>query len=209
MALRSVIALIDYGAGNLTSVKKALGGDRRRRVRAGVAARAGARDRRHRAGRRPLRRHPRARRAVDRRRSAAASATGGRCSASASACSGCSKAATKRRTARAWACSPGRCYRLRGDAGSAHQGAARRLEQRSTHDARRLDRRRRRRRRAGVLHAQLRRAGHRRHRRADRARRAVRLGRPARPRRRRPVPSREVGRRRAPGPPQLRADGAG
>ena len=36
-----------------------------------------------------------------------------------------------------------------------------------------------------------------------RLRRAVRLGRPARPRRRRPVPPREVGRRRAADPPQL------
>ena len=44
----------------------------------------------------------------------AASATAGRCSASASACSGCSKAARKRRTARASACSPGTCYRLSG-----------------------------------------------------------------------------------------------
>ena len=94
----AVIALIDYKAGNLTSVKKALA-----TIGAAVFVPATPEEladgeRRHRAGRRPLRRDAGAGRRVDRgdprarrRRTAAARHLP-------RACSGCTKAATKRPT---------------------------------------------------------------------------------------------------------------
>ena len=117
------VALIDYGAGNLTSVVKgfrAVGADVR------IVSALGDLDGATAIvcpGRRTL------------RRDASLTADGGprsdvrrtracRCSASASACSGCSTAATRPRASRDSACCPGRCFRLSG----AGQGAARRLE---------------------------------------------------------------------------------
>ena len=115
------IALIDYGAGNLTSVRKgfaAVGAEvvtperQRSRGRTAIVV-PGVGHFRDRDARRPVaRRHPHA------------MAAACRCSASASACSGCSKAATKRRICRAWACCRAAvtcCARRR-------EGAARRLE---------------------------------------------------------------------------------
>ena len=55
-----MIALIDYGAGNLTSVRKALRGRRRGALHAGGAGDLGGRDADRRARRRPLRAPPRA-----------------------------------------------------------------------------------------------------------------------------------------------------
>ena len=92
------IALIDYGAGNLTSVRKgfaAVGAELfTPRAPADLAARPGDR----RAGRRPLPGDRAARRRVagrDPRRGRSAAC---RCSASAWACSGCSSRARRRRT---------------------------------------------------------------------------------------------------------------
>ena len=210
----AVIALIDYSAGNLTSVRKALAARRRRAVRPGVAGRSRSRGRRSScpASATSARRAALDRGWVDgdpgarRRRDA-------RCSASASACSGCSRAATKRPTVRASACSR---HVL-----SAGHGCDRRGSRTPTPEVAGVkvphvgwnsldDRRATRRsstgvasRRAGLLHAQLRRARHRRHRRRHRARRAVRGGRAARPHRRRAVPSGEVRRRRPADPAQL------
>ena len=95
----AVIALIDYQAGNLTSVKKAFAAARRRPLRARRGRRS--RPRRdaivvpgvgHFAATRALDR------GVDRRDPGARRRRAGRCSASVSACSGSSKAARRRRT---------------------------------------------------------------------------------------------------------------
>jgi hypothetical protein len=95
----AVIALVDYGAGNLTSVKKALSSLGPSYFVPSAPGRMPQRRCGHRARRRPLRRDGAARSAV-----AAAIATrrapARRCSASASGCSGCSKAATKRPASR-------------------------------------------------------------------------------------------------------------
>ena len=159
----AVIALIDYKAGNLTSVaRRSPRSAPRCSCRDAPAELADAR-RHHRARRRPFRRDARARRDVGRRdprarrrRAAAArhlsrhavavrrqrrSARAARASAARRALL---SAARRRRD--------GAASRCRTSAGTASTLAR---------DA--LDRRRRRRRRAGVLHAQLRRAGHRRH----------------------------------------------
>jgi len=94
-----VIALIDYKAGNLTSVKKALA-----TIGADVFVPDRPDDLADAAGIIvPGVGHFGATRAsISRgsRRSSGASAKGGRCSGSASGCSGCSKAAMKRRTCR-------------------------------------------------------------------------------------------------------------
>src|SRR4029077_5481715 len=86
------------------------------------------------------------------------------------------------------------------------QSAARRLEQ-PRDPARRRSARSGRGRVAGLLHAQLRRAGQRRHARGHHARRHVRRGGAARPHRRRPVPPGEIGRRWPAHPAQLRRAG--
>ena len=114
-----------------------------------------------------------------------------RCSASASACSGCSRAATRRRTSPASALLTGRCTSSRRRTVKVPHVGWNTLDV----DAAVAPARRRRRRHAGLLHALLRRAGHRRLRGHDDARRDVRLRRRARPRVRRAVSSGEVRRR--------------
>ena len=149
--------------------------DRRGGVRpggAGGARRAGGD---HRAGRRPFRRDARPRWRVGRGDSSRASAKDGRCSASASACSGCTRAATKRPTARASGCSSGDVLpaaKRIGASRSRTSGGTAWHRSRGPGEASRPSSRACRR-RAGVLHAQLRRARDRRHRRGHRARRTV------------------------------------
>ena len=167
----AVIALIDYGAGNLTSVRKALaavgaevftprraGGSRRRR-------------RRHRPRRRPLRARPRRSTRPWRDGDPRARSTRRcRCSASASACSGCSRAAARRRTCRASALLPGAVQRPADrDVELAAERWARRCRTSAgtplNADAAVATARRRRAGVAGLLHALVRRAGQRRRRR--------------------------------------------
>ena len=156
------IALVDYGAGNLTSVRKALHGRRRRRARRPRRRTSARRRAAHRrARRRPLRGDRRARPGVARRHRRSGRRRDVRCSASASACSGCSRAATRRPTCRASACCPAASSGFRGR-GATSEDSARRLEH-----ARRLPAvapllAGARTRRAGLLHPLLRRAGHRR-----------------------------------------------
>ena len=103
---------IDYGAGNLTSVRKGLRGRRARTL--GHAGRPGGhwltRRRHRRARRRPLRGDRRARRRDGARRSAhAVEARRAAARHLPRACSGCSKAATRRRTSPGSALLAGRC----------------------------------------------------------------------------------------------------
>ena len=213
------IALIDYGAGNLTSVRKALaavGADVFTPDDAGGAR--GAR-RARRARRRPLRGDRGARRALARRHPRARRNRARRSSASASGCSGSSRAATRRPAAGARPAAPaaaggsgptatrpcnsrprsGPTSRCRTSAGT-----------RSTPSGRRTILHGRAGRRAGLLHALVRRAGDARPAsRRPRTAQHVRQRRRARTRLRRAVPPREVGRRGAGARELLRATSAG
>ena len=155
------VALVDYGAGNLTSVRKAL---------AAVGADVLDAGRRRRSSTAPTRivvpgvghfaATARARRRVARRDPRVARAPACRCSASASACSGCSRAATRRRTSPGLGVLPGRCRccRLAGRRTPARRcrtsAGTRSSVARPSRAARRHARRR-----AGLLHPLVRRAG--------------------------------------------------
>ena len=197
-----MIALVDYGAGNLTSVRKALttlGAEfETPREPAELQEGGGA----HRAGRRQLRRHRGARRRVARRDRRSRARAARRSSASASACSGCSRAATRRPACRGLGVLPGRIQRLDGDAERRlkipHVGWNALEFRQAGASARRA-----RLRCAGLLHALVRGAGDERVRRRHHARQHLRLGGRGRKRLRRAVPSREVERRRPADPAQF------
>ena len=194
----AVIALVDYGAGNLTSVRRrltALGADF---VVAASPADARRRARRHRSRRRPLRaRRPRSR-APGATRSPRRVRRGkpllGICVGMQWLFEGSDEApgvqglGVMKRADRAAA---RRCR-------AAAEGSARRLERaRTFRDGRRGCSRGLEPRRAGLLHSLVRRAGHRRHASAATTHaQDVRVGGRARQHLRRPVPSREVERRR-------------
>ncbi len=156
------IALIDYKAGNLTSVRKALAAVGAEVFTPEDARRTGGRAGHHRARRRPLRRDVGARRRRGWTPSWRASAKGGRSWGSASGLQwlyedseespelkGLGVFSAARAASFAAATDDGQVIKV------PHVGwnSLERIDERA-------DRRRRRRRRAGVLHPQLRRAGH-------------------------------------------------